>query len=387
MKRREWLRNTALLSGGFSFLPGVLNNVYAGTVSGKQINHHFDDRQFVFDNDVVMPKLKARLFANENPFGPSDAAKKAIAEAINEGYRYPIMSVMELEKKIADAEGLTEKQIMASSGSSPLLRATAVYFNKPGSNLVTAAPTYEDIPEHCAGLNMKVNFVPLNSKYEYDLDAMEKAVDANTTLVYICNPNNPTGTMVNAEKLRGFCERVSKKATVFIDEAYIDYVDNPAATSMVDCIKKGMNVIVAKTFSKLYGFAGLRVGYIMAQEDIIKKYENYTAGNWCLSAPSVAGALATYREQAYLAVALQKTMASKQYLYKVLKEEGYDYIPSHTNFVMFPIKMDGEKFVTEMMKRGVGVRFWQFENKQWCRVSIGRMDEMEAFAEAFKEIS
>jgi histidinol-phosphate aminotransferase len=148
-----------------------------------------------------------------------------------------------------------------------------------------------------------------------------------------------------------------------------------------------MNVIVAKTFSKLYGFAGLRVGYIMAQQPLIKAYENYTAGPWCLCGPSVAGALVAYKEQPYMADVLKKTLESKEYLYKVLKEEGYDYIPSHTNFVMFPVKMDGEKFMTEMMKRGVGVRFWQFENKQWCRVSIGRMDEMQAFAEAFKEIS
>jgi histidinol-phosphate aminotransferase len=387
MNRRQWLRNTAILSGGFTIIPGFINHAGAETISVRKWHRHFDDRQFVFDNDIVVPKLRARLFANENPFGPSEAAKKAIAEAIDESYRYPINSVTDLEKKIIEAEGLKEGQLMLSSGSSPLLRASAVYFSKPGANIVTAAPTYEDIPEHCAGLNMKVNFVPLNDKHEYDLDAMEKAVDGNTTLVYVCNPNNPTGTMVDGDKLRGFCERVSKKATVFVDEAYMDYVKDPVGSSMVDCVRKGMNVIVARTFSKLYGFAGLRVGYIMAQEPLIKAYENYTAGPWCLSDPSVAGALVAYKDQSYLSGALKKTMESKDYLYKVLKEEGYDYIPSHTNFVMFPVKMDGEKFMTEMMKRGVGVRFWQFENKQWCRVSIGRMDEMQAFAEAFKEIS
>ena len=103
--------------------------------------------------------------------------------------------------------------------------------------------------------------------------------------------------------------------------------------------------------------------------------------------PSAAGAIAAFKEQPYLKNALAKTIASKEFLYKVLKEEGYEYIPSHTNFVMFPIKMEGKKFTDEMMKRGVGVRFWKFNNKEWCRVSIGRMDEMEAFKEAFKEIS
>lgn len=387
INRREWLRNSAMLTGGLAFLPGFINNASGRQFSGNNFTGHFDDRQFAYEYEETLPNLKARLFANENPFGPSEAAKKAITDAISEGYRYPIKQVGELEKKILDFEGLQEGQIMTSSGSSPLLRAAAVYYSKPGSNIVTAAPTYEDLIEHCANFNVKINYVPLTANYEYDLDAMEKMVDANTSLVYVCNPNNPTGTMVSGDKLRAFCERVSKRTTIFVDEAYIDYVDDPQATSMVDCVKKGYNIIVARTFSKLYGFAGLRIGYILSQPDTIKKFAMYTAGNWCISGPSAAGAIAAFKEQPYLTTALQKTTESKAYLYKILKEEGYDYIPSHTNFVMFPIKMDGKKFTDEMMKRGVGVRFWQFNNKQWCRVSIGRMDEMQAFAEAFKEIS
>jgi histidinol-phosphate aminotransferase len=387
INRREWLRNSALLTGGVTLLPGIFNRVSAKDFSINNFKHHFDDKQFAYEYEEVLPNLKARLFANENPFGPSDAAKKAISDAISEGYRYPIKQVAELEQKILDFEGLKEGQIMTSSGSSPLLRAAAIYYSRPGSNIVTASPTYEDLPEHCANFDIKINYVPLNANYEYDLDAMEKVVDANTSLVYVCNPNNPTGTMVSGDKLRAFCERISKRTTVFVDEAYIDYADDPQATSMIDCVKRGMNIIVARTFSKLYGFAGLRIGYILSQPEVIKKFAMYTAGNWCISGPSAAGAIAAFKEPSYMTSALQKTQTSKEYLYKILKEEGYEYIPSHTNFVMFPIKMDGKKFTDEMMKRGVGVRFWQFNNKQWCRISIGRMDEMQAFAEAFKEIS
>ena len=131
----------------------------------------------------------------------------------------------------------------------------------------------------------------------------------------------------------------------------------------------------------------MRVGYIASQPEIIKKLSNYTEGPNSISATSVKAALVAYQDKEFLQGALQKTLASKNYLYDVLKKEGYDYIPSSANFVMFPIKIDAEKFVAEMMKRGVGVRPWKFNNKQWCRVSIGRMDEMEAFATAFKEIS
>jgi len=205
--------------------------------------------------------------------------------------------------------------------------------------------------------------------------------------VYVCNPNNPTGTQLDTAKLKAFCERVSKKVLVFVDEAYIDYTADPKGMTLVDCVKKGQNVVVARTFSKLYGFAGLRVGYVIGQESFMKSIEPFTAGFACISATSGAAALAAYQETDFLADALKKTLASKEYLYSVLKKEGYTYIPSTTNFVMFPVNMDAERFTEEMMKRSVGVRPWKFAGKEWCRVSIGTMEEMESFAQAFKQIS
>ncbi len=277
---------------------------------------------------------------------------------------------------------------MLSAGSSALLLAAGSYFSqKPGSNIVTGDPSYDDLPSKATRLQTKWVKVPLTADYKLDLDAMEKAIDGNTSLVYICNPNNPTATVLDIEKLKSFCDRVSSRVTVFIDEAYIDYLPDPRAASMMGAIAAGKNIIVARTFSKLYGFAGLRVGYIVAQPDMIKKLSLYTEGPNSLSATSIQAALASYQDQEFLQAALQKTLASKNYLYSVLKKEGYDYIPSSANFVMFPLKMDGSKFVEEMNKRGVGIRQWKFIGKEWCRVSIGRMDEMEAFAAAFKELS
>jgi histidinol-phosphate aminotransferase len=216
---------------------------------------------------------------------------------------------------------------------------------------------------------------------------MEKAIDSSTVLVYICNPNNPTGTVVDTTKLKAFCERVSKRVPVFVDEAYIDYTENPDATTLIDCVKKGQNVIVARTFSKLYGFAGLRMGYMVAQPDIIEKMTPYLRGARSISATTASAAIAAYQDREFLKEALMKTEESKQYLYAILKKAGYDYIPSYTNFVLFPVKMDGKAFTDEMMKRSVSVRFWKFDNKNWCRVSIGTLDEMKAFEEAFLQIA
>ncbi len=385
MDRRKLLKAGIFMAGGLPLASGFFNELAA-----KPANICYQD-DFISDQAAAFnapAELKARLFANENPFGPSAKAKKAIEEAMGQSYQYPFMFARDLSKLIADNEGLKAENILLSAGSSPLLLAAGLYFSKkPGSNIVTGDPSYEDLPSKATRLNTKWVKVPLTSEYKLDLDAMEKAIDANTSLVYICNPNNPTATVLDIEKLKSFCHRVSEKVTVFIDEAYIDYLDDPRASSMMSTIKTGKNIIVARTFSKLHGFAGLRVGYIAAQPEMIAKLSVYTEGPNSITATSLHAAWVSYQDKDFLSGALQKTLASKNYLYSVLKAEGYDYIPSYTNFVLFPIKMDSLKFVAEMNKRGVGVRSWQFNNKQWCRVSIGRMDEMEAFAAAFKEVS
>ncbi len=373
------------MAGGLSLAPGFINKLGA-----RPVNTCYNDLR-ITDASVILngPKeLKARLFANENPFGPSPKAKQAIQDAMAQSYQYPFMFAKELMQTIADAEGLTPDNLMLGAGSSEILLAAAILFSqKPGSNIVSGDPSYEDLPSTAAEMNATWKKVPLTADFKLDLDAMEKAIDGNTSLVYICNPNNPTATVLEIDKLKSFVDRVSQRVTLFIDEAYIDYLDDPKANTMIGAIKNGKNIIVARTFSKLHGFAGLRVGYAFAQSDMIKKLSMYTSGFAGISTTSLHAAMASYHDTEFLKAALQKTMASKNYLYSVLKKEGYDYVPSSTNFVIFPLKMDSRQFVMEMEKRGVGVRFWQFSNKEWCRVSIGRMDEMEAFAAAFKEIS
>lgn len=387
MDRRKMLKTGLLMAGSMSVVNGLLNQAQA-----RSVNTCYNYQpEWITDKSAILgapTELKARLFANENPFGPSPKAKAAIADAMAESYQYPFVFARELGKKIADFEGLPDSQIMLSAGSSPLLMAAAIHFSQtPGGNIVTGDPTYEDLPSKAVPFKTTWKKIPLTATYQLDLEAMEKAVDANTSLVYICNPNNPTGTVVDNDKLKAFVDRVSQKVTVFIDEAYIDYLDDPRGTTLISSVKAGRNIIVARTFSKLYGFAGLRVGYVFAQPETIKKLSLYCEGPNSLSALSLHGALASYQDQDFMKEALQKTIASKQFLYSTLKKEGYDYIPSSTNFVLFPLKMDSRQFVMEMGKRGVGVRSWVFNQKQWCRISIGRMDEMEAFASAFKEIS
>jgi histidinol-phosphate aminotransferase len=390
ISRRTLLKRGALLAGALPFAGSLLEKVQASPIITSpdaaiiHSNEHWTDIDFARNAPVP---LKARLYANENPFGPSDKAKKAIMEALPTSYQYPIRSMGDLIEKIADFEKVKPENVLMASGSSPLLMAAALGYAKPNGNVVTGEPSYADLPSKAEKIGQKWIKVPLTSEFKLDLDAMEKAIDANTNLVYICNPNNPTATVVDTAKLKSFVERVSKRVPVFIDEAYIDYLDDPQGTTLIPMVNSGANIIVARTFSKLYGFAGLRIGYVVTQPDTIKKLSLYTEASMSISAPTLAAALAAYQDREFLDAALKKTNVSKAYLYEVLKKEGYTYVPSSTNFVLFPIKMEGKQFTDEMMKRGVGVRFWKFNDKEWCRVSIGRMDEMEAFAAAFKELS
>jgi histidinol-phosphate aminotransferase len=385
LDRRNWIRSSALMAGGLVFLTANASKLAAAPLISK-----LNRGEEVLTEDMFLSgapiDLKARLNANENPFGPSPAAKKAIMEAVDGSFRYAMKSSADLAAKIIKYEGVTQGNIMMAAGSTPLLMAAAMHYSEGGKSIITGDPSYDDLPSRAIKFGAKWVKVPLTADHKLDLDAMEAKVDSDTGLVYICNPNNPTATVVDTAKLKGFIERVSKKTTVFVDEAYINYLPNPDAVTMISAVKAGQNVIVARTFSKLYGFAGLRCGYIITQPEIISTLAKY-ADSFGMSGPTIAAAIAAYQETDFLQDALKKTIASKEYLYSVLKKEGYEYIPSSANFVMFPLKMDRMKFSDEMYKRGVGIRTWKLAGKDYCRISIGRMDEMEAFADAFKQIS
>ncbi|HLX66156.1 MAG TPA: histidinol-phosphate transaminase [Puia sp.] len=389
ISRRALLRRGALLAGGLPFAGSFLNQLQAepsvnGHAFSSFASEGWTEREIALN--AVEP-LKARLYANENPFGPSDVAKKAMIDTVPVACRYPMRAMGDLTTKIAAYEKIKQENILLAAGSTPLLMAAALAYCKPGTNVVSGDPTYADLPSKAAKLGANWVKVPLTTDYKLNLEAMEKAVDANTTLVYICNPNNPTGTVVDTAALKGFVDRVSKKTMVFVDEAYNDYMADPQGSTLIPMADANPNIIIARTFSKIYGFAGIRIGYIVTQPDTIKKLLLYTEASMSISTITLQAAIASYQEREYMDGVLKKTTESKEYLYSVLKKEGYTYVPAIANFVIFPIKMDGKQFTDEMMKRSVGVRFWKFNNQDWCRISIGRMDEMEAFAAAFKEIS
>lgn len=378
--RRSWLKSSMALAAGIAAAPLA---TYA-TAPRK-----YRSIRVIAEDLVIppqMPDLRARLLANENPYGPSPATIEAIQAAVSKGNRYPMSEGMVLKGMVAAKEGLKMENILMGPGSTQLLDMAAVELvgNK---KVLTADPSYMAMVESIENVGGTTLAIPLTDDGQHDLDAMEAALDDSISMVYIVNPNNPTGTITDSTKLRDFCRRVSEKVPVFVDEAYLDFIDDAMTHSMVDLVREGKNVIVARTFSKIYGMAGLRVGYLAGTEETIERIGLQAHVEWGVSATSIAGAKAAMADQDFLVKCRKDNAASKQFVYDMLDEMDYEYMPSSTNFILFPIRMRTKQFQNAMFSKGIGIRVFELGRKPYCRVSMGTMEEMEMFRDAFKEVA
>lgn len=343
-------------------------------------------KEYLPDDLREFPILEAKLNANENPYGPSPMAIEAAKKATSGGNRYAWKELFRLIDKIADFEGVAFENIIMGPGSSDLLEKFAMVLFAEGGNVVSADPAYMSlirVAEACGGTWKPV---PLKDNWAHDLKAMESAVDAKTKLVYICNPNNPTGTITDSSELLDFCSRVSEKVPVFVDEAYLWFLDDAVKHSMVKLIAEGKNIIVARTFSKIHGMAGLRIGYGIAQKEMVEKIQKITRGGMGISYPSVFAAMAAMDDYDFITKSRNLNAKAREYTYTSLKEMGFDPVPSHTSFMIFPIEMEGKKFLNLMTEQKVGVRAFEFMGKKWCRVSMGTLDEMKLFTAAISKV-
>ena len=395
MNRRSWLKSSALFAGGLGLSSTLPTNfAQASNQVAARLYAPYDDEAALL---AKMPKLKARISSNENPFGPSKKAKEALMGEIDTSFRYGRESKTMFAELLAEHFELTEveetrwgkrpTQIMLGAGSTELLLAASLAYGQKGGKILSADPTYMSLIRRAQSLGAEWDTVPLTIDYVLVLDRLADAVSDDHSLVYICNPNNPTATVCDPDELRSFCKEVSKKKPVFVDEAYIDYTPDPKKYSMADLVAEGYDVIIARTFSKLHAFAGLRIGYTLAQPEAIAKMSLYSNSAGNISSPSAAAAIASFQDTEYHAYAKEMNQKSRDFLLKTLTDAGYEYIPSTTNFVLFPLRTNSEEFRQEMLKRGVSVRSWSFDDKEWCRVSIGTMQDMEYFAAAFHELA
>jgi len=390
MSRRNWLKKGALTMASMSF---VSSDIWAMAVAEAQKNNS----PFLFENqnsfneftpplNFLSEDLVAILRANENPYGPPPKSAEAFQKEVFTGNRYAWKTLNDLIDKIAIKEGVTPKQILMGPGSSDLLEKTAMVFFQDGGDVVSADPSYMSLIMVAKAVGGAWKSYKLLDDSQHDLDAMEAGIDSNTKLVYICNPNNPTGSVTNAKKLYEFCSRVSEKVPVFVDEAYLDLSNNGLKDSMVGLVAEGKNVIIARTFSKIHGMAGLRIGYIVGLESTLNKISDITRGGMGITGPSIAAASTSMDGHEFLESCKTKITEARNYTVGYLKEKNYAFLPSETNFLIFEINMEGDEFLKKMYTKKVAVRAFKFWDKNWCRVSIGTMQEMKFFTQAMDEI-
>lgn len=383
MNRRDWLKAGFLAAGGLASAPAL-------AFKGAKLHRHAPG-SVIQEMLPIFPfeesRMMARLNANENPYGPSPKVVKAIAESVSLGNRYGHGDAAKLIEMIAEKEGVKPENIMLGPGSTDLLEKTAFVQFQHGGNIVAGDPSYMSIMNTTQALGGNWKAVPLTADYAHDLPAMAKAVDANTNLVYICNPNNPTGSITDAGALKKFCTEVSVKVPVFVDEAYLEFLEKPETQTMVGLVADGKDVIVARTFSKIHGMAGLRIGYIVATEERIETITEKVRSTMGLCVTSLKGAIASMQEQNFLSQCKSQNTECREYVWDEITKLGYEPIPSHTSFMIFTIAMDGKVFMKNMYEGGVGIRTYQMYDQSWCRVSMGTHDELAYFLETFKKVT
>lgn len=329
------------------------------------------------------PSGKIALRYNENPYGPSPAAQKAAFEAVKQGAYYADEIERMVLKMIAEKNGVTLENMVLSSGSNEALQAELVAWGKKGKILLPSL-TYSDHLAYARRMGVELVTVPLKKDLSIDLDAMEAAVDDDISLVYICNPNNPTGLTLDGGRLREFCRSVGKKAVVVVDEAYNEITDDPDYSSMVDLVRDGENVIVMRTFSKIFGMAGLRVGYGMTRPDHARTIKGHVMA-W----PNVAGlsaALACYTDQEFIGFSRAKIFEGREMVEKTFRSHGIEPLPSQTNFVFANIGRNAAKFQDQMAARNVLIRGRYDGYPTYARVSMGRIEDIEVFQRVFDEV-
>lgn len=325
-----------------------------------------------------------RLASNENPYGPSPRARAAMVEHWEEASRYGASALNELRDAIAVAEKVPQDHVLVTQGSIEGLCATAAAFCKDGGGFVHAAPTYESMHGYAARLGATLVPVPLDAELAHDLPAMAARVGEGTRIVFVCNPNNPSGTIVDGAALSSFCESVGGKALVFVDEAYRDFVDDPVHRSMVPLVLAGRNVVVARTASKIHGMAGLRIGWLIAKPDLLARIRDFKMG--FPNAMAARAVIASLDDREYSAYCKQQNTRARRILVDALDELGLRHAPSHTNFVFFRSKRDATELRAAFEPLGFAIGRAFPPLTDWCRVSLGTPGEMDDFVAALRKI-
>ena len=376
INRRNWFKSTLALTAGLTFAPTLAEQLMAAPLSRAEK---------LFFESKGSSQNKVRLNSNENPYGPSEKARKAVMDILGEGNRYAFAEMEDLRKQIAAKEGVDPKFILLGAGSGELLCQTGIAYGLEGGRVLSAFPTFPLLMNYATQMKATWDKVDLTEKLEHNYEALASAVKDDTRLVFSCNPNNPTGTVVSDSIVRGFCETVSKKTLVYADEAYLEFLEPAQQKSMVPLVQNNPNVVVSKTFSKIYGLAGLRFGYIVGHPDTLKRISKY-GDTISPSQTGIAAAKASLGDEDFMKMTREKNAVARKIFTDYLDQKKVMYGKPVTNVLLFPAPKDGQTILTRLDEKGYLIRIWEYQNREWCRVSIGTQDEMKGFVKAFDEV-
>jgi histidinol-phosphate aminotransferase len=397
LSRRQWLRSTGLVAGGSVALPTLLPALGAPLDDIEEalrnpaslVRHGHTTAEGFAVHERAMAALRRaegpiRLSSNENPYGMAPSAKAAINSAWAEHNKYGAASPRELEAVFAKAVGVPKESVLVTAGSSEVLSVAALAYGLHGGEILSPWPTFEGLPRYAERIGATMHLVPLDANHAHDLTAMDQRLVQAITLVFVCNPNNPTGTLTDAARLRSFVESAARRTTVLVDEAYHDFVDDPSYRSMTDLVLKGENVIISRTASKIHGLAGLRTGFAIARPDIIERMRTLAT-----SAPGVfgaRGAIASIGDASYQDMCKQRNREGRSIMTTALAALGRKHTASHTNFVFFHAGMPAAAVQQRMLAKGflIGRAFPPYND--WARISIGTPEEMRQVAQLLPEV-
>src|SRR5438034_1029122 len=326
-----------------------------------------------------------RLSANENPYGPSPKSLQAITDSFGLACRYPDEHNNVLIDKVAKLNGVNHDQILLGDGSGEILKLCAETFTGPqNGKLVAADPTFEAILNNSSANGAEIVKVPLTSSFAHDLPKMLAAVKGG--LIYVCNPNNPTASITPKDELRDFIAKTPRETMILVDEAYFHFADSPDYESVIPLVSEHPNLIVSRTFSKIYGMAGLRCGYCVAQRETIERMRPNQMWD-SVNIMALAAASASLDDPDQVPNGQRLNSEVKQFTTSELDKMGYKSIPSQANFIMFDCKRSVVPIIKAMKERNVrvGRLFPAFPN--YMRVTIGKKSEMDAFLSAFHAVA
>lgn len=323
-----------------------------------------------------------RLSANENPLGLSPLARRAILEDLGEGNRYPRQARLDLLDALALKHGVTPDQIQLGTGSTEILQM-AVQQTPADAAIVIAEPTFEDVAKYATASGRRLVAVPLRADGAHDLERMRAAAGSGPAMVFVCNPNNPTGTLTPCDEVEAWINAADERVTFVVDEAYFEFAQDSRYRSAAPLIASRPNLLVVRTFSKIHAMAGLRLGYALAQPATIQRLRLFSCGNNANELALVAGRVSLGDDEFHERT-LASNRAARTILVSALDDLGLAHLPSHTNFVMHRIRGELTDYIARMREAGFQVGRPFPPMLDHSRVSLGLPEEMERFAEALR---